>query len=145
MAVIFTLVYCLCSFKAPHSFHLITGSWQPVEATEVKTPNKKLKVLSQWYFGGDQITSRVSDFSKKKEQTFGMAYRIILDVPGQTKPYLLLKSSCDENFVVGFTIEELTKRKMVLKRDTTIGSGGIELKTHKIEFERVAGPPENMD
>lgn len=135
--------FCLTSFvEKPH---LIVGCWKVTDNSQLTLPVGDDLTLAQWYFSSDEFTSSISLTKNKEEFNYKVAYKIYENEKGYSKPVIVFKSTCNDDLLIIFTLEELSKESLILKFDEKNSSKSITVNPAQIRFERIAGPPENME
>lgn len=135
--------WTLNSLAAPP--HMLVGCWQSKTAARADLPLGNKLQIYQWFFSSDEFTSKLSlKDSSDAIQSYSMAYRIVEDKSVSPNPLIVFKSTCDEDFSLVVSIEELNKTTLNLHFETKLTTSNYTLKG-KLQFERIAGPPENMD
>ncbi len=123
--------------------HLLEGDWETKDNNKITLPVGEDMIIDQWYF--NDFMSQISMTKNNKEYTYGMAFKIYESMEGFDKPVILLKSTCDKDFMMVLTIQELSKSTLVIKFEENEYSKGIKMQPAQIKFKRIAGPPENME
>jgi len=141
------LLFSLTSFQYVAKPHLIVGNWQILEKQKYElTFNDKSSYFDRIYFSSDEFTACFSLIDKNgDEEELSLAFRIYeADAEFET-PMIVFKNTCDKSFLLVFSIENLSKEFLKIKFQKKYSSEGINVKNEILEFERTAGPPENMD
>jgi hypothetical protein len=126
--------------------HLIVGNWKQVE--EISTDPSQIgkpKNIDRWYFSSDGYSSHLTTHFKKKEIRYRFTYKVLPNKTKAAKPHLQLINPDKKYQIIVFEILELTKKIMVLQLEPNRTNTMILLPNNPIEFERIAGPPENME
>ena len=110
LAICFMLIACVgkAQKKVWHKPHLIVGSWQIIKENEnsITLTNPK-SYIYQLNFGADELLSSFYFTDEKgnyEEQGLHLAYKIFEAVEGYKKPVLCFINTCDEDFLLAFTI-----------------------------------------
>ncbi len=139
----------LTSFAVKPKPHLIVGNWQLIE----KQLNQPLFVrdgighsLARIYFSSDEITSGFALImkGKKVEENFPLGFKVYEPFDDFKNPVLLFKNLCDGKTRIVFSILKLDKEILKLKFEKSFSSENISIDSEVLDFERTAGPPENM-
>lgn len=151
-------VVLLCTSFSPAKPHLIVGLWSSLNEATITCPAGNQLPIDQWYFSSDGVIfSWHFKTKKKKAQKYTTAYRLMdaaeaAEAYADLKPYaslnlelILLKSTCDDDFYATFTIHQLTKDTLKVRFEPSASSPQVKGSSAIMTFERIAGPPENMD
>lgn len=144
---ILLLITAVCfSFSKPKP-HLIVGGWQAQGEFQMKYKGNKMLPIYQWAFRSDELMMHVSLKKNKKEkfEKFYLAFKIMENLEEVDKPVLILRSTCDEDLFLAFTINTLTKSTLELQFLKEVSSDSFYFDSEVMTFERVSGPPENIE
>ncbi len=147
--IVFFSCICLTSFIVKPKPHLIVGNWELFE-----NQSKQLLFfkdgeefsIARVTFSSDEIASSfylIKD-GKKVEENLTLGFKIYEPFDHFKTPVLLLKNLCDGKSRVVFSILTLDKGFLKLKFEKEFSSENITIKNEVLNFERTAGPPENM-
>ena len=156
MKILFNLLVTIVTIFNSSSFiikpkpHLIVGNWELLD----KSKNTLIKngqefSIERFAFSSDEFTSGIyltnKKSIKKKEESLNLAFRIIEKDDEFQNPVILFKNICDDkNTMIVFSILKLDKGFLKLKFEKKYSSDNIDIKKEILEFERTAGPEENM-
>jgi hypothetical protein len=154
-------VILLCTSFSTAKPHLIVGLWSSTNEAIITSPAGEALQINQWYFSSDAIISawyfKSTVDTAEDDKNFRMAYRMMnakdaAEIYDDLKPFaqsnqelIMLKSTCHEDFNVIFTVHELTKNTLKVRFEPTASSPQVKGSSAIMTFERIAGPPENMD
>ena len=139
------IIFAILRLSVLGQSHLITGCWEIKEPTSVSLPIGDDLTLSQWTFSSDEFTCRLSlQDASQQDISYRLAFRIVEEKKVSSNPVLIFKSTCDEDLILEFSIEELTKPTLKLKFIKKYSSPNVHF-DKVLDFERIAGPPENME
>lgn len=142
---LFILLF-ICSSFGKRKPHLIVGGWQAETEYQMQFKGKKMLDIYQWTFRSDELMMHVSLKKNKKEkyEKFYLAFKVIEELDEVDKSVLLLRSTCDEELFLAFTINELTKSSLELQFISEVSSDPTYFSDEIMRFERISGPPENV-
>ena len=149
LLVTIVTVFVTSSFVVKPKPHLIVGNWELLD----KSKNPLIKngqefSIERFAFSSDEFTSGIYLMNKKsikkKEESLNLAFRIIENDEEFQNPVILFKNICDNKTMIVFSILKLDKGFLKLKFEKKYSSDNIDIKNDILEFERTAGPPENM-
>ena len=145
------LVACLfsSSFILKPKPHLIVGNWELIKKRkDLFIKNGQEFSIERVAISSDEITSGFYLINKKsikkREECLKLAFRIIEHDEEFENPVILFKNICDEKTMIVFSILKLDKEFLKLKFEKKYSSDNVDSKNEILEFERTAGPPENM-
>jgi hypothetical protein len=145
------LFLCLCStsYIVKPKPHLIVGNWELLE-----NQSKQLLFfkdgeefsIARITFSSDEIASGFYLIKKgeKIEEKLTLGFKIYEPFEEFKNPVLLLKNLCDGRTRIVFSILKLDKGFLKLKFEKESSSENITIKNEVFDFERTAGPSENM-
>jgi len=123
--------------------HLITGTWALTKAE----PNAEIftrgLMLEQVYFG----SAGAGGFFMKKKNADAVSKFLFHMIPAADSLSELCVVKCAGNGGFGqivFRVTELTKRNLTLKLESKDSARFFQV-PNLMQFERIAGPPENME
>ncbi len=145
LVTIFFSIFFLSFSGKTKSPHLIVGCWQISENAEQNDFLKKNYQIYQWYFSSDEFTCQITIKNGKNESRNYFAFKVQDSTEGFDKPILILKETKENSLLLVFSIQELTKSKLKLRFEKEISSKNVIMPSADIEFERIAGPSENME
>jgi hypothetical protein len=136
------------SFISPKP-HLIVGNWELLEDQSKKLiffKDGKEFSIARITFSSDEIASNfyLIKNGTKVEETITFGFKFYEPFDNFKNPVLLLKNLCDGKTRIVFSIIKLDKGYLTLKFEKEFSSENISLKNENLNFERTAGPPENM-
>ena len=143
------IVFLTSSFIAKPKPHLIVGNWGLLD----KSKNSFIKdgqefSIERFAFSSDELTSGIyltnRKTLKKKEESLNLAFRIIEKDDEFQNPVILFKNICDNKTMIVFSILKLDKGFLQLKFEKKYSSNNIDINNEILDFERTAGPPQNM-
>lgn len=148
LATILT-VFITSSFIVNPKPHLIVGNWELLDKSKnTLIKNAQEFSIERFAFGSDEITSGIyltnKKSIKKKEESVNLAFRVVEKDDEFQNPVILFKNTCDGKTMIVFSILELNKGFLKLKFEKKYSTDNIDIKNEILEFERTAGPPENM-
>ena len=129
--------------------HLIVGNWELIDKSKnLLLKNGQQFSIERFAFGSDEITSGIYLINKKsigkKEESLNLAFKILEHEEEFENPVLFFKNICDGKTMIVFSILKLDKGFLKLKFEKKYSSNNIDIKNEALDFERTAGPPENM-
>ncbi len=129
--------------------HLIVGNWELIKkGKDLFIINGQEFSIERVAISSDEITSGFYLMNKKsikkKEECVKLAFKIIEHDEEFENPVILFKNICDEKTMIVFSILKLDKEFLNLKFEKKYSSDNVDSKNKILEFERTAGPPENM-
>lgn len=139
------LFILLTAFTARPYSQLMIGGWKSVDSNEIflEQENAEIQRLT---FSSDEFTVRLALKNRSgREIPLNLAYKYVEHYKNQTSPILVLKNTCDQEFLLVFSVEKLSKEFLSLKLDKELSSKKIQAERPMFNFKRIAGPPENMD
>ena len=147
--LIFFTHVILTSYTVKPKPHLIVGNWQLVEDQKSKPLFLKDGIdylIERIYFSSDEITSgfALTIKGKKEEENLTLGFKVYEPFDDFKNPVLLFKNLCDGKTRIVFSILKLDKEVLKLKFEKSFSSENIAIKNEILDFERTAGPPENM-
>ena len=97
-------------------------------------------------FSSDEIASNfyLSKKGRKDEENVTFGFKIYEPFDDFKNPVLLLKNLCDGKTRIVFSILKLDKEILKLQFEKKFSSENISITSEVLDFERTAGPPENM-
>jgi uncharacterized protein YxeA len=149
MQKIIIFIIALFAFTINTSFikkpYLLVGNWVLKMEKKNQSFLRKNHQLDQWHFSSDECTTAIYLQNGKKEKRFGYAYNTFQNIDSTTNTYLLLKTTNKNPEIICFIINSLSKTTMQLHFDKEKSSKTVYFPNETLEFERIAGPPENME
>lgn len=142
--LILPLYTSLTSFREKP--HLLVGGWQATGTYPISLPAGKNLYIVQWTFSSDGIISRLLlTKARGKTRYYSLAYKVYEKQDEHPYPFLVCKSTCDTDLLLFFSILHLDKTSLRLKFEKQFSAEGAGPDTEILTFERVSGPPENME
>jgi hypothetical protein len=137
------------SFLSKPKPHLVVGNWELIEKSKISfVKDGRDFSIERLAFSSDEITAGFYLVDKKSisksEESLHLAFRIIEHDDEFQNPVIFFKNICDKKTVMVFSILRLDKRFLQLKFEKKFSSDNVGTKNGILEFERTAGPPENM-
>ena len=148
IAIILSAYIFVTSFCINPKPHLIVGNWELVETLKSHRLFVRQGIefeIARVTFSSDEITSTfyLKRKEKMKEEELRMGFNIFEPFDDFKNPVLLMKNICDDKTRIVFSIMKLTKETLRLQFEVK-DSEGVSLKETILDFERTAGPPQNM-
>ncbi|MBP6624019.1 MAG: hypothetical protein KA198_02540 [Chitinophagaceae bacterium] len=135
----------LSAFTARPYSQLMIGGWKSIDSNEIFLEQENVEI-QRLTFSIDEFTVRLALKNRSGRETpFNLAYKYVDYYKEQPSPILVLKSTCDQEFLLVFSVEQLSKEFLSLKFDKELSSKLIQAESPVFNFKRIAGPPENMD
>ena len=146
--VLFSVI-CAASYTVKPKPHLIVGNWELPEDQSKQLLFFKDGVafsIARITFSSDEIASGFYLLKKGKsvEDNLTFGFRIYEPFDDFKIPVLLLKNLCDGRTRIVFSILKLDKASLILKFEKESSSENVGIKNEILNFERTAGPSENM-
>lgn len=147
--VLITGYLCSSSFVFKPKPHLIVGNWELIDKRKnLCIKNRQEFSIERIAFSSDEITSGIylmdKKNTKKKEENLKLAFKVIEHDEEFENPVVFFKNICDEETMIVFSILKLDKEFLKFKFEKKYSSDNIDIRNEILEFERTAGPPENM-
>ena len=135
----------LTAFTARPYSQLMIGGWKSIDSNEIFLEQENVEI-QRLTFSSDEFTVRLALKNRSgREIPFNLAYKYVDHYKGQTSHILVLKNTCDQEFMLVFSVEKLSKEILSLKLEKELSSKMIQAENPIYNFKRIAGPPENMD
>lgn len=139
----------LSSFLVVPKPHLIVGNWGLMgdkKQEKIFIKDRKEYAVEILAFASDEITSSLTltEKGKKDGQKINFAFKIWEPFDEFKTPVILMKNLCDDKSRMVFSVLQLDKAALQLKFERKYSSENISITDSILNFERTAGPPENM-
>jgi hypothetical protein len=147
--IVFFTYLCLTSYIVKPKPHLIVGNWELFENQKDKflfLKDGQEFSIARITFSSDEIASNfyLRKKRKKDEKNVTFGFKIYEPFDDFKNPVLLLKNLCDGKTRIVFSILKLDKEFLKIKFEKEFSSENITIMNEVLDFERTAGPPENM-
>ena len=139
----------LSSYTFKPKPHLIVGNWELIDKQK---PNSFLSkdgkdyLIERITFSSDEIASNfyLLEKGQKDEVNITFGFKVFEPFDDVKNSILLLKNLCDNKTRIAFSVLRLDKEFLKLKFEKKFSSDNITFTGKVLNFERTAGPPENM-